>query len=228
MNKKNNLGLLIFAIIFLVAAIAFFVISGNLEFSNNSTTPKKISSNYNIADEDFVGNSVSNSISNSVLNSVSNNIANVSANVNQAAETGILNSVAEYQNFTVYDENGNEISLDSFSGKPVFILFWKNEEDSEKMLEILNKLYSSYSNKVTFLSITDYSEKNMASQYIAENNIQIPVYYEQNSAANQAYNISVYPSIVIKDKNNTIINVKEGLQDEDSILANLDILSENY
>jgi hypothetical protein len=216
-----------------VAAIAFFVISGNLEFSNNSTTPKKISSNYNIANEDFVGNSNSNSISNSILNSVSNNIANVSANLNQtdyqtAAETGTLDSVAEYQNFTVYDENENEVSLDSFSGNPAFILFWKDEEDSREMLKTLNKMYSSYSSKVTFLIVTDYSEKSSASQYVSENNIQIPIYFEQNSSASQTYNISVYPSTVIKDKNNTIINVKEGLQDEDSILANLDILSENY
>jgi hypothetical protein len=225
MNKKNNLGLLIFAIIFLVAAIVFFVISGNLEFSKNSTVSKKISSNYNIANEDFVGNAMANSI----LNSAASNITNVSANLNNTAtETGSLNSVAEYKDFTIYDKNENEVSLDNFSGKPVFILFWKLEEESGEMLNTINKMYSSYSDKVTFLSVTDYSKKSLVSQYVEENNIQIPIYYEQNSVASQSYNISTYPSVVIKDKNNTIINVKEGKQDEDSILANLDILSENY
>ena len=38
---------------------------------------------------------------------------------NKAAETGILNSIRDYQNFSVKDENGNVVSLDDYSGKPV-------------------------------------------------------------------------------------------------------------
>jgi glycine cleavage system pyridoxal-binding protein P len=241
MNKKNNVGLLIFAIVFLILAIIFFIVSGNLEFSSNTNTIKKISSNSNIAYEDFVGNSVTNSVANSITNlipntianSVTNNVASVSTYLNEtdyqtSAETGVLNSVTEYQNFIVYDKSGEEVSLDSFSGNPVFILFWQNEEDSVEMLEMVNKMYSSYSDKITFLTVINASEKSVVEQYVAENNIQVPIYYEQNSVASKAYNISVYPSIIIKDKNNTIINTKEGKQDEDSILANLDILSENY
>lgn len=216
--KKKDIGLLVFAIIFLIVAIIFFFVSSNIQINKKSVTPK-------------VSNEVKGTLENNTTNSVNNVTSNTlnEADYQKAAETGILNPVAEYKDFSVYDENGNVVSLDSFSGKPVFILFWQvSELDSVEMLKVLNDVYTKYSEKVIFLSVTDLASKADAQKIVQDNNIQVPIYYEENSAGSTAYNVTNYPTAIIKDKNNNIVNQKVGQMEEDTILANLDILSENY
>ena len=223
--SKKNIILLVFAIVFLILAIIFFVISGNIEFSNNS-----------YLNSSTIKNTLSNTTSNTLGNNLTNtNILNVTTNTlnetdyQNAAETGILNPVAEYKNFLVYDESGAEVSLDSFSGKPVFILFWQtSQEDSIEMLKTLNTVYEKYKDDVIFLSIADTASKAEVQTIVQENAIQIPMYYEQDLAASLAYNITNYPTSIIKDKNNNVVNTKVGKMEEDTILANLDILAENF
>lgn len=216
--KKKDIGLLVFAIIFLIVAIIFFFVSSNIQINKKSSTPK-------------TNNEVKGNLENSITNSVNNVTSNTlnETDYQKAAETGILNPVAEYKDFSVYDENGNIVSLDSFSGKPVFILFWQvSELDSVEMLKVLNDVYTKYSEKVIFLSVTDLANKTDAQKIVQDNNIQVPIYYEENSAGSTAYNVTNYPTAIIKDKNNNIVNQKVGQMEEDTILANLDILSENY
>lgn len=221
---KKNLVFLIFAIIVLIAAVVFFIVSENIEIKTKQPQ-KVIGINNNIEDEDFVGLNSTNTFSQTVNTNNSNE-----PDYEKAAETGNLNPVAEYQNFKVYDLKTNqEVSLDDFSGKPVFILFWDvSNNDSIATLELLNNKYAEYKDKVTFLSVASAEQKTVVENYISTKNIEIPIYIEENQIATKSYNITTYPSLVIKDKNNVIINVKEGKQEEDAILANLDILSENY
>ena len=217
MNKKNII-LLIFAVVFLILAIIFFVISGNIEFSKDTNNLSNI------------GNTLDKTVSNT-----NTNIQNVATNTlnevdyQNAAETGILNPVAEYKNFLVFDASGAEISLDSYAGKPVFILFWQvNQPDSIDMLKTLNSVYENYKDDVIFLSVTDIATKTEVEPVLQENSIQMPMYYEELSSASSAYEVTNYPTSIIKDKNNNIVNTKVGKMEEDTILANLDILSENF
>ena len=184
MNKKNII-LLTFAVVFLILAIIFFVISGNIEFSKNTE-----------------------------------NLSNTK---------NTLDKTDEYKNFLVSDANGTEVSLDSYAGKPVFILFWQaNQPDSVEMLKTLNSVYENYKEDVIFLSVTDITTKTEVEQILQENSIQMPMYYEELSSASSAYEVTNYPTSIIKDKNNNIVNTKVGKMEEDTILANLDILSENF
>lgn len=215
MNKKNII-LLTFAVVFLILAIIFFVISGNIEFSKNT---ENLSNTKNTLDKTDPNTNIQNVETNS-LNEV---------DYQNAAETGILNPVAEYKNFLVSDANGTEVSLDSYAGKPVFILFWQaNQPDSVEMLKTLNSVYENYKEDVIFLSVTDITTKTEVEQILQENSIQMPMYYEELSSASSAYEVTNYPTSIIKDKNNNIVNTKVGKMEEDTILANLDILSENF
>lgn len=215
MNKKNII-LLTFAVVFLILAIIFFVISGNIEFSKNT---ENLSNTKNTLDKTDTNTNIQNVETNS-LNEV---------DYQNAAETGILNPVAEYKNFLVSDANGTEVSLDSYAGKPVFILFWQaNQPDSVEMLKTLNSVYENYKEDVIFLSVTDITTKTEVEQILQENSIQMPMYYEELFSASSAYEVTNYPTSIIKDKNNNIVNTKVGKMEEDTILANLDILSENF
>ncbi len=215
--KNKSLGLLIFAILFLIVAMVFFVVS------NSITLPNKKTNN-------SVNNNYQNTVSNKTINNVNNTIShNNSIDYNNAAETGILNSIRDYQNFSVKDENGNVVSLDDYSGKPVYILFFNTTQtESIEMLEILNNVYNNYKDKVVFFTVVNIEEKENVQKILQEKSINIPVYYEEGLAASKTYNISAYPTSVIKDKNNSIVNQKAGKLEEDTILANLDILAEEY
>lgn len=219
--SKKNIILLVFATVFLILAIIFFVISGNIEFSNKSNINNSTIKN-------TLSDTTSNTLANTNILNVNTNALN-EADYQNAAETGVLNPVAEYKNFLVYDESGAEVSLDSFSGKPVFILFWQtSQEDSIEMLKTLNTVYEKYKDDVIFLSVVDIASKAEVQTIVQENVIQIPMYYDQDLAASLAYNITNYPTSIIKDKNNNVVNTKVGKMEEDTILANLDILAENF
>lgn len=219
--KNKNIVLLVFATVFFVLAVIFFIISNSIILPQNKA---------NNTTNNAINNKYKNTISNKATNNVDNKIShNNSIDYNNAAETGILNSIRDYQNFSVKDENGNVVSLDDYSGKPVYILFFNTTQtESIKMLETLNSVYNSYKDKVVFFTVANIEEKENVQKILQEKSINIPVYYEEGLAASKTYNISAYPTSVIKDKNNSIVNQKTGKLEEDTILANLDILAEEY
>lgn len=219
--KNKNIVLLVFATVFFVLAVVFFIISNSIILPQNKA---------NNTTNNAINNKYKNTISNKTTNNVDNKIShNNSIDYNNAAETGILNSIRDYQNFSVKDENGNVVSLDDYSGKPVYILFFNTTQtESIKMLETLNSVYNSYKDKVVFFTVANIEEKENVQKILQEKSINIPVYYEEGLAASKTYNISAYPTSVIKDKNNSIVNQKTGKLEEDTILANLDILAEEY
>lgn len=219
--KNKNIVLLVFATVFFVLAVVFFIISNSIILPQNKA---------NNTTNNAINNKYKNTISNKATNNVDNKIShNNSIDYNNAAETGILNSIRDYQNFSVKDENGNVVSLDDYSGKPVYILFFNTTQtESIKMLETLNSVYNSYKDKVVFFTVANIEEKENVQKILQEKSINIPVYYEEGLAASKTYNISAYPTSVIKDKNNSIVNQKTGKLEEDTILANLDILAEEY
>ena len=219
--KNKNIVLLVFATVFFVLAVIFFIISNSIILPQNKA---------NNTTNNAINNKYKNTISNKATNNVDNKIShNNSIDYNNAAETGILNSIRDYQNFSVKDENGNVVSLDDYSGKPVYILFFNTTQtESIEMLETLNSVYNSYKDKVVFFTVANIEEKENVQKILQEKSINIPVYYEECLAASKTYNISAYPTSVIKDKNNSIVNQKAGKLEEDTILANLDILAEEY
>ena len=219
--KNKNIVLLVFATVFFVLAVVFFIISNSIILPQNKA---------NNTTNNAINNKYKNTISNKTTNNVDNKIShNNSIDYNNAAETGILNSIRDYQNFSVKDENENVVSLNDYSGKPVYILFFNTTQtESIEMLETLNSVYNTYKDKVVFFTVANIEEKENVQKILQEKSINIPVYYEEGLAASKTYNISAYPTSVIKDKNNSIVNQKAGKLEEDTILANLDILAEKY
>ena len=150
--KNKNIVLLVFATVFFVLAVIFFIISNSIILPQNKA---------NNTTNNAINNKYKNTISNKATNNVDNKIShNNSIDYNNAAETGILNSIRDYQNFSVKDENGNVVSLDDYSGKPVYILFFNTTQtESIEMLETLNSVYNSYKDKVVFFTVANIEEK---------------------------------------------------------------------
>jgi uncharacterized protein (UPF0333 family) len=213
--KKDNRNLLIIGVVLFTIAIIFFFVSSRFNKEDE------------IQSENVANNDNGNVTNELVIEDDSNNIDNY-INKKFPNRSPNLNPVVEYSDIKVEDTSGSEITLDDYKGKATLILFCNpKDEDSIEELKILNRLYSSYSDKVEFMVVAKKSlQVNMDSAY-NQNSIILPLFYEDGSASN-AYDVTKYPTILIKLDTDDIVNKLEGLKEVDTIQSNLDILSGNF
>lgn len=213
--KKDNRNLLIIGVVLFTIAIIFFFVSSRFNKEDE------------IQSENVANNDSGNVTNELVIEDDSNNIDNY-INKKFPNRSPNLNPVVEYSDIKVEDTSGSEITLDDYKGKATLILFCNpKDDDSVEELKILNRLYSSYSDKVEFMVIAKKNlQVNMDSVY-NQNSIILPLFYEDGSASN-AYDVTKYPTILIKLDTDDIVNKLEGLKEVDTIQSNLDILSGNF
>lgn len=213
--KKDNRNLLVVGVVLFTIAIIFFFVSSRFNKEDD------------IQSENVANNDNGNVTNELVIEDDSNNIDNY-INKKFPNRSPNLNPVVEYSDIKVEDTSGSEITLDDYKGKATIILFCNpKNDDSVEELKILNRLYSSYSDKVEFMVIAKKNlQVNMDSVY-NQNSIILPLFYEDGSASN-AYDVTKYPTILIKLDTDDIVNKLEGLKEVDTIQSNLDILSGNF
>ena len=213
--KRDNRNLLVVGVVLFTIAIIFFFVSSRFNKEDDIQSE-------NVANNDNVN--VTNEL---VIEDDSNNIDNY-INKKFPNRSPNLNPVVEYSDIKVEDTSGSEITLDDYKGKATLILFCNpKDDDSVEELKILNRLYSSYSDKVEFMVIAKKNlQVNMDSVY-NQNSIILPLFYEDGSASN-AYDVTKYPTILIKLDTDDIVNKLEGVKEVDTIQSNLDILSGNF
>lgn len=139
----------------------------------------------------------------------------------------------KYTPSQIYDEQNNQVDLSEFSDKPMALLFFNTTElKSTNVIEIFQKNYENYKDKVNFINVCIIDgvteTKEDVKNFIESKSVTIPVLYDTDYSAKVAYNIDTIPSIVFINKNNEVINTISDEIDEDIIQANLDIISENY
>ena len=213
--KRDNRNLLVVGVVLFTIAIIFFFVSSRFNKEED------------IQSENVANNDNGNVTNELVIEDDSNNIDNY-INKKFPNRSPNLNPVVEYSDIKVEDTSGSEITLDDYKGKATIILFCNpKNDDSVEELKILNRLYSSYSDKVEFMVIAKKNlQVNMDSVY-NQNSIILPLFYEDGSASN-AYDVTKYPTVLIKLDTDDIVNKLEGLKEVDTIQSNLDILSGNF
>ena len=213
--KRDNRNLLVVGVVLFTIAIIFFFVSSRFNKEED------------IQSENVANNDNGNVTNELVIEDDSNNIDNY-INKKFPNRSPNLNPVVEYSDIKVEDTSGSEITLDDYKSKANIILFCNNKnDDSVEELKILNRLYSSYSDKVEFMVIAKKNlQVNMDSVY-NQNSIILPLFYEDGSASN-AYDVTKYPTILIKLDTDDIVNKLEGVKEVDTIQSNLDILSGNF
>ena len=213
--KRDNSNLLVVGVVLFTIAIIFFFVSSRINKEDD------------IQSENVANNDNGNVTNELVIEDDSNNINNY-INKKFPNRSPNLNPVVEYSDIKVEDTSGSEITLDDYKGKATLILFCNpKNDDSVEELKILNRLYSSYSDKVEFMVIAKKNLRvNMDSVY-NQNSIILPLFYEDGSASN-AYDVTKYPTILIKLDTDDIVNKLEGVKEVDTIQSNLDILSGNF
>lgn len=206
--SKQNIFLLIFAILFFLGALAFLLST----FSNPH--------NPSISNLNSVTNTTSDTsvaISCPPPPDFTQSSENTSGSLSEDLPNLELESLID---FTYLNKENEEFTLSQYKDKPLAILFSdfaESKDLSEEYLSLLNQFYAKYNSKVQFLCIDKTSSATADSD--------IKIYQNKNGIEN--YSIETLPTLVFIDKNGKIINKTDSIT-IDSLEANLDLITENF
>ncbi|MGN1413151.1 MAG: TlpA family protein disulfide reductase [Anaerovoracaceae bacterium] len=137
----------------------------------------------------------------------------------------VVNAAPE---FTVYDAEGQPVSLSDFTDRPIVLHFWASwNEQCREDLQAFEAAYQEYGQQVEFLmiNITDGSKETQetASAFLDRIPYSFPVYFDLDKSAYEAIPVRSIPSTYYIDRDfqmvaratggtNTEETLEEGLQ----------------
>ena len=132
--------------------------------------------------------------------------------------------------FVVYDENGNEVHLYDYIGKPIVLNFWASWCGPCKMeMPDFNERYLQLGDEIHFLMInmTDGASEtiSIASAFIAEQGYQFPVFYDTTGSAAMTYGAYSLPTTFFIDAQGHAIAQAVGAIDADTLQQGIDMIT---
>ena len=118
--------------------------------------------------------------------------------------------------FTVYDIDGNPVSLSDFAGKPVVLNFWASWcPPCKGEMPEFQKLYDELKDEVHFVMVdmVDDAQETVetGSSFIEENGYTFPVYYDTDYDAAITYQAMSLPMTFFIDKEGNFITGHKGM-----------------
>ena len=136
--------------------------------------------------------------------------------------------VGNAPNFIVQDKDGNAVQLSDFAGKPVVINFWATWCGYCKLeMPDFDRAYREYPD-VVFLMInaTDgvYATRAKADAYVAQEGFAFDVYYDVTGAAQNAYNLTGYPTTVFINAQGDVVAKEVGMISYETLLQGISLI----
>lgn len=131
--------------------------------------------------------------------------------------------------FTVYDADGNAVTLESLRGKPVVLNFWATWCGYCVMeMPDFQEAYEGFGDRIHFMmvNVTDgYQETEAAARaFIAGQDFTFPVYYDLDLSAAMAYGISSMPQTFFIDAESMAVAYAQGALDAASLRRGIGML----
>ena len=146
---------------------------------------------------------------------------------------GSGDSVSEYAapDFTVYDADGNAVSLSDLKGKPVIVNFWATWcGPCKSELPSFDEAYAKYGDKVHFMMVnmTDGQSETVdgVKKFVSDNGFTFPTYYDTDLDAAYTYGVNSIPMTYFIMSNGDIATGYLGMIPHDTLFAYIDTLLE--
>ncbi len=147
----------------------------------------------------------------------------------EAADTADADAAETFaaMDFTVYDADGNQVSLSGFYGKPILINFWATWcPPCKAELPDFDAVYADYGEDVVFMMVnmTDGSRDTVesAQAFVSDNGYSFPVYFDCDLDAAYTYGASSIPMTVLIGADANIIGAQVGILTEEQLRTILD------
>lgn len=133
--------------------------------------------------------------------------------------------------FTVYDADGNSVSLSDFRGKPVVLNFWASWCGyCVAEMPSFDKVSTELNGDVNFLmvNVTDGSSETIdsAKEFISDGEYTFPVYYDTDLSATMAYGAYSLPQTYFIDAEGNLVAGARGALSESTLRQGLDMIME--
>ena len=140
-------------------------------------------------------------------------------------------AVKQAPDFTVTDQDGNEVKLSDFFGKPIVLNFWASWcGPCQYEMPDFEQAYHQYGEEVQFLmvNLTDgYSETvSSAKKFLADSGYTFPVYFDTLSDAAKTYQIYSIPCTYFLDADGALVTKTVGMISAEGLYQGIELIRE--
>ncbi|MEG1255304.1 TlpA disulfide reductase family protein [Clostridium sp.] len=132
------------------------------------------------------------------------------------------------ENFTIYDKDGNTVTIDDFKGKPLVINIFASWCGPCKFeMPYFQSVYDKYKNEdvmILMVNMTDGQRetKESAEKFMKDNGYTMPIYFDMDMDLAMKYRVTGIPRTIFIDKDGYVSFDHTGVIEEEILKTEID------